>query len=193
MAAISVLRCPAAVAGRDVAALRIAFLAQAHASFDKSLRRFFARRGVAREDLEDLIQEVYLRLARQPNVATIRSAQAFVFATATNLLRDGFRRRRTRGAQCSIEAGGVQVLAEGVDPERAAECSQHLRAVREVIGSLKPATRHVFLGHRMRGQSYAELAHELGVSVSMIEKHMICAIAALNPLRQIAAVSDRCC
>jgi DNA-directed RNA polymerase specialized sigma24 family protein len=35
----------------------------------------------------------------------------------------------------------------------------------------------------MRGQSYAELARELGVSVSMIEKHMIRAIAALSPVR----------
>ena len=161
-----------------------AFVAQAHACFDGSLRRFFARRGVARDDIDDLIQDVYLRLVRQPEVGGIHSAQAFVFTTATNLLRDSYRRRLTRGTESSFDAEGVDLPAEGVDPQRSAECSQHLQAAHEVIRTLKPATQRVFLGHRIRGQSYAELAHELGVSISMIEKHMICAIAALMPVAQ---------
>lgn len=167
-----------------VAADARAFVAQAHACFDDGLRRFFARRGVARDDIDDLIQDVYLRLARQPEVGGIRCAQAFVFTTAGNLLRDSYRRRSTRGAETSVDADGIDLPAEGVDPQRSAEFSQHLQAAHAVIRTLKPATQRVFLGHRVRGQSYAELAHELGVSVSMIEKHMISAIAALVPVVQ---------
>jgi len=55
-------------------------------------------------------------------------------------------------------------------------------AAGHIIGKLRPATRRVFLGHHLRGQSYSELSRELGVSVSRIEKHMIAAIAALRPL-----------
>lgn len=162
---------------------RNAFLSQAHASFDCSLRRFFARKGVARDEIADLTQEVYLRLARRPDVATIRSAQAFVFVTAANLVHDRFRRKSTRGAQLSFEDEDQEIAAEGTDPQKEVECTQQLRLVLSAIHSLKPATQRAFLGHRLRGQSYAELAHELGVSVSMIEKHMICAIAVLRPLR----------
>jgi RNA polymerase sigma factor (sigma-70 family) len=162
---------------------RNAFLSEAHANFDGSLRRFFARRGIARDEIADLTQEVYLRLARQPDVTSIRSAQAFVFTTAMNLVRDRFRRRATRGIERRLAAETVEIPAEGVDPEKSAECSQQLSAVWKVVGSLKPATQRVFVGHRMHGQSYAELAQELGVSVSMIEKHMISAIGALSPLR----------
>ena len=86
-------------AARDPAQRRAVFLAQAHAQFDDGLRRFFARRGVARNDVEDLIQEVYLRLTRQPDVDFIRSAQAFVFVTAKNLLHDRLRRRLARGGR----------------------------------------------------------------------------------------------
>jgi RNA polymerase sigma-70 factor (ECF subfamily) len=57
-----------------------------------------------------------------------------------------------------------------------------MSAAGSIIGKLRPATRRVFLGHRLRGQSYSELSSEPGVSVSMIEKHMIAAIAALRPL-----------
>lgn len=162
---------------------RTAFLSQAHANFDCVLRRFFARKGVARDEIADLTQEVYLRLARRPDVATIRSAQAFIFVTAANLLHDRFRRQWTRGCQLSFEEEDRQIPAEGGDPQQAVEYTQQLRLVLSAIRSLKPVTQRTFLGHRLRGLSYAELAHELGVSVSMIEKHMISAIAVLRPLR----------
>lgn len=161
---------------------RNAFLSQTHASFDGSLRRFFARKGVARDEIADFTQEVYLRLARQPDVATIRSAQAFVFATAGNLLRDRFRRKLTRGSQLSFEEEEREIAAEGADPQKEAECTQQLHIALNAIRSLKPATQRAFLGHRLQGLSYTELAHELGVSVSMIEKHMISALAILRPL-----------
>lgn len=159
-----------------------AFLAAAHAAFDHNLRRFFARRGVPRDDLDDMVQEVYLRLARQLGMQDVRSAEAFVIAVAGNLLRDGYRRRSRRCPEISLEATGLDAPVEGHDPERSAECSQHIVAAGTALGALRPATRHVFLGHRLGGRSYAELSRELGVSVSMIEKHMIAAISALRPV-----------
>ena len=169
-------------AGRGISDPHNAFLSQVHANFDGGLRRFFASRGIARDDIADLVQEVYLRLARQPDVGTIKCAQAFVFATAINLMRDCFRRRLARGVDRSLEADGIDIPAEGVDPERAADCMQQLSAVSRVVSSLKPATQRVFVGHRLKGQSYTTLANQMGVSVSMVEKHMMCAIAAIRPL-----------
>jgi RNA polymerase sigma-70 factor (ECF subfamily) len=159
-----------------------AFLAAAHAAFDPNLRRFFARRGVPRDDLDDMVQEVYLRLARQPGLQDVRSAEAFVIAIAGNLLRDDYRRRGRRGPTVSLDAARLESLPDGHDPQRSVECSQHIAAAGSVLGALRPATRRVFLGHRLAGHSYAELSRELGVSVSMIEKHMIAALSALRPL-----------
>lgn len=158
------------------------FLAAAHAAFDPNLRRLFARRGVPRDDLEDLVQEVYLRLARQPRLDDVRSAEAFVITIATNLLRDGHRRRGRRGPQISLEACGADAPAQGCDPERSVECAQHIDAANLALGALRPVTRSVFLQHRLGGRSYAELSREFGVSVSMIEKHMIAALSALTPV-----------
>lgn len=158
------------------------FVTEAHRHFDGNLRRYFLRHGVARDDLEDMLQEVYLRLARQAGVDDIRSAEAFVITIASNLIRDAYRRRGRRGVEYSLEGEGFDAPSEGDDPERSAEYSQHLSAAGRAIGRLRPATRRVFLGHRIRGQSYSELSRELGVSVSMIEKHMIAALSALRPL-----------
>lgn len=159
-----------------------AFLAEAHAAYDANLRRFFTRRGVPRHDVDDMVQEVYLRLARQPGDLSVRSAEAFVITIAGNLLRDAYRRRGRRNPELSLEEEGRYTPAAGEDPERSAEYLQHLQAADSVIGALRPATQRVFLGHRLRGQSYSELSRELGVSISMIEKHMISALSALRPV-----------
>lgn len=169
-----------ATADRAVDAGQLA--SRVYASHDGELRRYFARRGVRRDDVDDLIQEVYLRLMRRPDSAGILCPQAFVYTTAANLLRDDYRRRRVRGEHPPAKLDSIELPAEGEDPERSAEVSQHLEAMQDTIRALKPATRRVFLGHRLRGESYAELASLLGVSVSMVEKHMIAAISALGPL-----------
>ena len=164
------------------AVARDAFLADVHASFDSILKGFFAHQGLKREQAEDLTQEIYLRLARRPECVGIENTKAFVFTIARNLLRDRFRRKKTHGQELDIEAG-EQIAAETADPLQTLEFSQQLDKAINVIGTLKPAAQRVFLLHRVSGLSHAEVASELGVSVSLIEKHMISAIAALRPLR----------
>lgn len=97
--------------------------------------------GVEGEVGAGLTQEVYLRLARQPDVGTIRSARAFVFATATNLLRDRFRRKLTRGHEQNVEAEAAEIPSESADPQTEVECTQQLNLAMLAIRSLKPATR----------------------------------------------------
>lgn len=162
--------------------------AHACVSFGDGLRRFFLRRGVPRDDVDDLIQDVYLRLLRQCDAPHVRYEQAFVYTTAMNLLRDRYRRNVARGTVESLHDSGEDIAAEGFDPERSAECTQHLHEVVRTVRRLKPATREVFLGHRLSGLSYADLARELGVSISMIEKHMIAALAALGPVARECTV-----
>jgi RNA polymerase sigma-70 factor (ECF subfamily) len=158
------------------------FATRVYQSYDDGLRRFFLRRGVARDEVEDLLQDLYVRLLQAGNPQAIRSAQAFVYTTAANLLRDLYRRRRIRE---SVERRGddsdLDVRAEGFDPEQSAQSTQELAQLIQALHGLKPATRQVFIGHRLGGQTYAELARGLGISVSMVEKHMMAALATLVP------------
>ena len=152
-----------------------------YSTFHDKIRRYLARLA-GENDAEDLTQEVYLRLVRRPECVGIENTKAFVFTIARNLLRDRFRRKKTHGQELDIEAQ-EQIAAETADPLQTLELSQQLDKAMNVIGTLKPAAQRVFLLHRVSGLSHAEVANELGVSVSLIEKHMISAIAALRPLR----------
>jgi len=168
---------------RQTTAIHAELATLVYRSYDDGLRRFFRRRGVARDDVDDLLQDVYVRLLQTGDPAMIRSAQAFVYATATNLLRDLYRRRRTRQTiEAPEDEHELDARAEGFDPAQSAEYTQQLVHLLQAVCRLKPATRQVFIGHRVSGQSYSQLAQGLGISVSMVEKHMMAALSALSPL-----------
>ena len=61
---------------------------------------------------------------------------------------------------------------------------QDLAAAEAVIRALPPKTRDAFLLHRFRAQTYRQIADQLGVSVSMVEKHIAEALRQLKKSRE---------
>ena len=57
---------------------------------------------------------------------------------------------------------------------------ENLAAAARVIRALPPRTRDAFLLHRFEDQTYAQIAKRLGVSVSMVEKHIAEALRQLK-------------
>jgi RNA polymerase sigma factor (sigma-70 family) len=57
---------------------------------------------------------------------------------------------------------------------------QELAIIRQAIAELSPTCRRVFIMHRFGNATYAQIAESLGLSVSMIEKHVSQALAHLK-------------
>ena len=60
---------------------------------------------------------------------------------------------------------------------------QNLAAAAGVIRALPPRTRDAFLLHRFEDLTYRQIAGRLGVSVSMVEKHIAEALRQLKKSR----------
>ncbi len=58
------------------------------------------------------------------------------------------------------------------DPEVQLAAQQQLARVYQQLAALPLATRQAFIMFKFQGQSYAQIAASLGVSVSMVEKHL---------------------
>lgn len=155
-----------------------------HARFSRPLRRFFASYRLNAHDAEDFTQEVFLRLASEAAPRELRSPEAFVFTLARNLVRDRARRLHTHAAAVSVPLHEVELRCETPGPAELLEHGERLEIALAALARVKPATRRAFVLHRVHGYSYAEIARASGVSVSMIEKHVMAAIAA------VAAVAD---
>jgi RNA polymerase sigma factor (sigma-70 family) len=154
-----------------------------HARFSAPLQRFFRGYRLNSADVEDLTQDVFVRLAGPGAQTDLLKPDAFVFTLARNLVRDRARRLHTRAMAISVGVEDIDELrCERPTPEQLLDISQRLQRVEKTLAGLKPATREAFELHRIHGHSYAEIALKMGVSVSMVEKHIMAAIAALRAL-----------
>jgi RNA polymerase sigma-70 factor (ECF subfamily) len=156
-----------------------------HARFRRPLERFFSSYRLSEADVEDLTQEVFTRVAGGTPPAELRRPDAFLFTLARNLVRDHARRLHTRAARNSVTLDDVELPCGSPTPEAALEQDERLALACAALEELKPATRRAFLLHRVHGLSYAEIAAETGVSVSMVEKHVMAAIAALRSVESV--------
>ena len=160
-------------------------LAEISARFSRPLRSFFRKRSYNEQEAEDLVQEVFCRLAARRQPGDVDNTEAYIFQMAANLLRDRARRQATRSAaDRALEAGGGNSFEE-ISPERVLLGKQRLALLERVLGELPERTRVVFLLHRFEELKYAEIAKRLEISVSSVEKHM------MEAMRRIKARFER--
>jgi RNA polymerase sigma factor (sigma-70 family) len=140
-----------------------------------ALLRFFEKRtGRRAADVEDLVQDVFQRLAGDVNLESVERMEAYLFQTAANLLRDRHRRLTARSADAhepyEEDVHGEMDGAPG--PERAALDEEAIERLVAALYELPERTRAVFALYHFEDLPHAEIARRLGISVSTIEKHM---------------------
>ncbi len=149
-------------------------------TFRGPLLSFFNRRVRTREDAEELTQEVFLRLLKRPDLGSVTNLEGFVFVTAANLLKDFYRNgaRRSRIETALVE--GVEIVCDQPSPHDIAEGRSQIGVLLEAIKELKPKCRAVFVLHRFEEMPHSEIARRMGITVSMVEKHLATAMAHLR-------------
>lgn len=150
----------------------------------RPLEQFFERRIGSGPENEDLVQEVFERLLRQPNLNALERLDGYVFTVATNLLRDRSRK------QASHPAGYVTLdriaeskepnLREEITPERVLIGEDAMSRFLAAIAELPVRTRTVLMLRRFEGMEFKAIACQLGISVSAAEKHMLRAVDGLS-------------
>jgi RNA polymerase sigma-70 factor (ECF subfamily) len=137
-------------------------LFERHAPF---VAKFILRMGVARDDIEDLKQEVFLVAHRlggyQPGPA---KPTTFLASVAVKLVRTERRKRRVRSF---VEANDDEVQmarAEG-DPEQDVTERQRLGALQRLLDKLDDDKRAVFVLAELHGETVVSIASGLGIPV----------------------------
>lgn len=143
-----------------------------------SLTRLFQRRGVAPQDIEDLVQEVFVRLAKR-GTAGIENIGGYALQTGASVLVDRGRRRAVRHEDAQDELLSDRHPAEDVGPERIVAGRQALGIAVASLMTLPERTRTIFVLRRIEGLRYRDIAVRLGISVSAVEKHMMRAVEHL--------------
>ena len=144
------------------------------------LASFFRKRTRDTAEVQDLVQQVFLRLAQYREVDKIRNAEGFIFQTASNTLKDHFRNSavRNRFIKERVDIGG----APGSDfsPERVLLGRERVAQLAAALRQLPERTRDIFMLRCFEGLKHAEIARLQGISVRAVEKHMERALAHLS-------------
>lgn len=145
------------------------------------LRRYFEKRRPRGADADDLVQDVFERLARRADLAAIRNIEGYLFQTAAHALTDHIRRRSARKSdQHDTLDDQPDAPREERSPERVLLAREDVDRVLAVLAELPERTQTVFALNRWDGLSYREVARFLRISQSAVEKHMTRALAHLD-------------
>ena len=129
--------------------------------------------AVPEDEVGDIVQDAYVKIARLDDVSHIRSGRAYFFSTARSVLLDRIRHNRIVRIDSLTEADMLALADDDPGPERRASARQELERVRRLIAELPERCRVIFEMRRIEGVPQREIAERLGVPEHTVEAQAI--------------------
>lgn len=144
------------------------------------LARYIRRRIGRPDEVQDLVQEVFARLAAASSSILADRPQAYMQRIARNLVIDRFRRNAIRQRARHVPVEEALCVSTAPQQEWAIEAADVEQRYRAVLETLPLKTRRLFLLNRLEKKSYADLAKAEGISVKAVEYHISRALTQLH-------------
>lgn len=140
---------------------------------EAALRARLRRMVVAGEEIDDIVQDAYLSIARLKSVEHIRDGRGYLFTTARMVMLQRIRRNRIVRIDRLTEAHALALEDDDPGPERHVAARRELARVRRLIENLPPRCREIFELRRVKGISQREIAERLDVPEHTVEQQAI--------------------
>ncbi len=134
--------------------------------------QFLRHRWRDESDVEDLLQDIYVRVYEFAQKEIPDKARAYVFQTARNLIANRVRDRRVvpMDAVADLDALGIAIDTPG--PDQSLVARDELRRLREAIDTLPPRYRDVVILRRIKDLSRSEIATRLGLTEASVSVYL---------------------
>ena len=129
-----------------------------------------------RNDLDDLVAEALARAWANPEWRRIDRGRAYLFTIARNLVIDLARREKIVSFQAIADLDPPQ---DDSQFDAQLNARDQLRRLQAIVDQLPQQCRRVFILRRVQEKSFTEIAAEMDLTVSTIEKHLAKAIRLL--------------
>jgi len=137
-----------------------------------ALHRYLRRFTSGAEDIEDLVQETYVRVYALPDFHAVESSKALLFRIAHNLAVERARRQKSQATDSVADFEQLNVFTSEAPPDEQVEARQRFESFCAAVDRLPPLCRRVFVLRKVYKLSHTEISEVLGVSHSTIEKHV---------------------
>ena len=143
-------------------------------SIETELKHYLLKILVRKDDVEDILQDTFIRASEAEKNTHIRSHRPFLFKVARNLALTEITQNRRRVSYYIEDFEATEVIDSKSSVETTEMARQELRSFYTMLKETLPAQcRKVFILRKVYGFSHKEIAQKLGISVSTVEKHII--------------------
>jgi RNA polymerase sigma-70 factor (ECF subfamily) len=146
------------------------------------LMQFLRHNWRDRSDIEDIRQEIYVRVCEAAEAETPRSAKSFVFAMARNLLIDLVRKENVVPIEAVADLDSLGIEIDMPLPDRAVMAKDELRKLQAALDKLPPRHREAVILGRIEGLTGRQIAQRMGIAETTASQHLKLGMHALTDL-----------
>jgi len=139
---------------------------------ESALHAFISRFVYRRHDIDDISQEAFLRAYKAERKTKIQNPKAFLYKVARNVALDELKKKSNLLTEYIEDIAGFDVLQTEKSFEERFDDKETFKVFCEAVSMLAPKCQKVFIMRRVYGFTQKEIARELGISVSTVEKHI---------------------
>ncbi len=141
-------------------------------NYYRELVSFLCARLGNRQAAEDVAHDAYIRVLERSGEDDIEHPRAFLYRTALNLVIDGHRRGLLRQSE-PLEVLDSDERFFTPAPSQSMDLNQRLDLMQRALAELSQPCRESFLLRKLDGLSHPQIAERLGISRSVVEKHIV--------------------
>lgn len=131
-------------------------------------------------DIDDVMQESFVRVLEARLTREVRSPKAFLFVTARNLALMRARHLAVAKEDSLEEFDHAGIIDESIDVHHSVARSEELEMLTKAIQSLPDRCRQILTLRKIYGMSQKETAAELGIAEHTVEIQSVLALKKLN-------------
>ncbi|MEM1140972.1 MAG: RNA polymerase sigma factor [Pseudomonadota bacterium] len=139
---------------------------------ESTLRRYLRRFTSNTSDIEDICQETVLRALQAEKRREIEEPRGFLFGIARNVVRSELERQSRSLLQFVENFTPDTEQSNNPSTEQILDARKQMIRFTEAAATLPAQCQKVFLMKKVYGYSHKEIADNLGISVSTVEKHV---------------------
>lgn len=139
-----------------------------------ALRRYLGRFFARAQDVEDSLQEVFVRAYAVESRQTILMPRAYLFRVAKHVALNEIARRKNSATDSVEDFDQLNVVGGDTQPglEQLVDSRQRLALFASAVAALPSQCRKVLVMKKIEGLSQREIAKRLGIAESTVEKHL---------------------
>lgn len=139
--------------------------------YGRRLLAFIQDRVATVEDAEDILQDVWYQLSRQPEVEALDSVSGWLYRVARNRIIDRYRKKSEERIEEGAEEGYALpefLLADTVSPDTQYFRELFWEALFEALSELPEKQREVFVLNELEDMTLQEIADKTGTNLKTV-------------------------